>query len=139
MENTPISKESLMESARDAALKSYSPYSHFRVGAAVLCDDGSIVQGCNVENASYGLTICAERNAVFATVALGKRVRSIAVTCIGAPAGSPATLLNPCGACRQVLAEFMPDDALVLIDGVGERTVGQLIPESFRLASPAAA
>ena len=129
----------LQHAATKAAENAYAPYSKFRVGAALLLDDGSTVTGCNVENASYGLTICAERNAVFATVALGKRVRSIAVTCIDAPAGSPATLLNPCGACRQVLAEFMPDDALVLIDGVGERTVGQLIPESFRLASPAAA
>ena len=92
--------EALVSAARQVKEKAYAPYSHFSVGAAVDGDDGKIYTGCNVENGSYGLTSCAERNAVFAAVAAGcRKIYSVAVV-----ADEDYTL--PCGACRQVLAEF---------------------------------
>lgn len=92
--------EALVSAARQAKEKAYAPYSHFSVGAAVDGDDGKVYTGCNVENGSYGLTSCAERNAVFAAVAAGcRKIHSVAVV-----ADEDYTL--PCGACRQVLAEF---------------------------------
>ena len=124
----------LMIAARKAAQMAYCPYSHFHVGAAVYCDDGTIVQGCNVENASYGLTICAERTAIFSAIAQGKKPVEIAVSCIDSTEEMPDTLKTPCGACRQVIAEFLPDQACVHIDGVGTMTVGELLPIAFRLA-----
>lgn len=87
--------------AREASESAYCPYSRFRVGAAVLTDDGLIVRGCNVENASYGLTICAERNAIFQAVAAGKRV--VIAIVVFTPTDRPTA---PCGACRQVIFEF---------------------------------
>ena len=110
----------------------YAPASHFAVGAAVLADDGRMFAGCNVENASYGLTICAERAAVFAAVAAGsKALRAVAIaTDLSKPA-------RPCGACRQVLAEFGRDMVVVLVGtgGVQERTtLGALLPEPFTFA-----
>ncbi|MDO8349100.1 MAG: cytidine deaminase [Planctomycetota bacterium] len=115
----------------------YAPASHFAVGAAVLADDGRVFAGCNVENASYGLTICAERAAVFAAVAAGcKALRAVAIaTDLRKPA-------RPCGACRQVLAEFGPDMVVVLVGtgGVQERTtLGALLPEPFTFADLARA
>lgn len=91
----------LLEGARAAALASYCPYSRFRVGAAVLGNDQRIYQGCNVENASYGLTICAERNAIFHAVAKG--CNSILALALYTPTPQATT---PCGACRQVIREF---------------------------------
>ena len=118
----------LFEEARKAAEAAYVPYSKFRVGAALLCEDGSIVAGCNVENRSYGLTVCAERNAVFAAVARGKR-RFIALA-ISTP--DTAEKVGPCGACRQVLSEFMTPDAPVRFAGNGpgqvNTTIGELLP-----------
>ncbi|MBV9580652.1 MAG: cytidine deaminase, partial [Chloroflexi bacterium] len=89
--------------AREAALRAYAPYSHFRVGAALEDADGGLYVGCNVENASYGLSICAERNAIFGAIAAGGRrpFRAIAVSCVDAPDNG----CSPCGACRQVIAE----------------------------------
>jgi len=126
-----LSKEDrtrLMEAARGAVSGSYSPYSRFRVGAAVLCDDGSIVTGANVENRSYGLTICAERSAVAAAVSMGKRrLAAVAVFCPDSRDPVP-----PCGACRQVLSEFAPADAPVLFfaggGGTREVALGDLLP-----------
>jgi len=120
----------LMAAAWAAAARAYVPYSSFPVGAAVLTADGSVVAGCNVENASYGLTCCAERTAVFTAVAAGHRtILAVAVT---APA---ATRASPCGACRQVLREFVgPAGMLVLQDGaegVEETTLATLLPDSF--------
>lgn len=105
----------------------YAPYSHFRVGAALLAGDGTIYVGCNVENASYGLTVCAERNAVAHAVASGARdfVAILVVTENG---------VTPCGACRQVLAEFNPQMAVILVDGVGNRraySLADLLPAAF--------
>ena len=98
--------------ARAVAAKetSYSPYSKFRVGAAILTDDGTIFSGCNVENASYGLAICAERNAIFQAAFAGKRkVVAVAVT------SDEPTFLTPCGACRQVISEFADGGAEIIL------------------------
>jgi cytidine deaminase len=91
----------LIDRASSAKETAYAPYSNFRVGAAIMTDDGTIFEGCNVENSSYGLTICAERNAVFQAALHGKR-KVIAV----AVASDDESFLTPCGACRQVIAEF---------------------------------
>ncbi len=120
--------EHLVAAARAARERAYAPYSDFAVGAALLSSDGTVVTGCNVENGSYGLTICAERNAVFAAVASGRRTfTAIAV------AGAPDSVTAPCGACRQVLAEFAPDMRVLytIPDGVAETTLGALLPERF--------
>ena len=135
MSTTPDATEleSLLVAARDAAQLAYVPYSSFRVGAAVLTADGTVVQGCNVENASYGLTNCAERTALFAAVAAGHRdLVAIAVTCLDGDVARPATLM-PCGACRQVMVELLPAHAPVVIDGVGVTTPDELLPNAFRL------
>ena len=101
--------------AQQASKKSYSPYSNFRVGAAIVCDDGSIFQGTNIENRSYGLTICAERNAVFSAVVAGHR------NCSAIAVYSPdsAYPLPPCGACRQVLSEFAGPECRVIMVAAG--------------------
>lgn len=94
-------RNELITRANHAKETSYSPYSQFRVGAAILTDDGTIFEGCNVENASYGLAICAERNAIFQAAHAGKRkITAVAVT------SDEKTFITPCGACRQVIAEF---------------------------------
>lgn len=107
--------------------RAYAPYSHFRVGAALLAGDGTIYVGCNVENASYGLTICAERNAVAHAVAAG--ARSFVAIAIATENGVP-----PCGACRQVLAEFNPQLTVILLDGAGNQRIyslAELLPVAF--------
>ena len=123
--------EGLLAAAREAAGGAYAPYSGFPVGAAVLTADGTVITGCNVENASYGLTVCAERVAVFAAAAAGHReLRAVAVV---APRALGAT---PCGACRQVLNEFAPAaaDLIVVLEGpTGPEQVplSALLPRSF--------
>ncbi|MBK8976632.1 MAG: cytidine deaminase [Planctomycetes bacterium] len=123
-------REALIDTARRAAARAFVPASGFRVGAAVLVDGGAIVPGCNVETASYGLTICAERNAVFRAVADG--ARAIHAVAVWTELDEPAA---PCGACRQVLAEFAAADCPVLLAGPGGRvtelTVGELLPRPF--------
>src|SRR5947199_3330489 len=126
-------KERLLQLARAAQENAYAPYSKFRVGAAVLLENGEIFSGCNVENASYGLTNCAERSAIFAAVSkLGGanvKVRAVAVV------NDHDVPCSPCGACRQVIAEFGPD-AVVWYqgrNGIQESTMRQLLPESFTL------
>src|SRR5271163_5197603 len=98
-------REKLLKRARAAMKSAYAPYSKFPVGAAILLKDGRIFTGCNVENSSYGLTICAERNAVFAAVAASARKPEIVAVAVVNHRGVPC---SPCGACRQVLAEFGP-------------------------------
>jgi cytidine deaminase len=126
----------LLAGARAVRRRAHAPYSRYHVGAAVLDERGRIHVGCNVENASYGLTVCAERNAVGAAVAAGARhLSAVAVVTAAAPPGeAPAP---PCGACRQVLAELAPDDAIVLLAGprgpATELTLGALLPRAFRL------
>jgi cytidine deaminase len=121
--------EDLSKRAKSISEKAYCPYSKFPVGAVVLTDDGQIFEGCNVENASYGLTICAERNAVFQMVARAKqRIRAVVVY---TPTAKPSA---PCGACRQVINEFGPD-ALILCtcDGpdVLRKKLTELLPDAF--------
>jgi cytidine deaminase len=127
--------DDLVAHAREVAGRAYAPYSRFRVGAAVCDADGTLFVGCNVENASYGLTICAERAAIFAAVAAGARrpLRSLALTCLDAP---EADGCMPCGACRQVMAEHLAPDAAVIVDGVGEFSIAQLLPHQFTLGEP---
>jgi cytidine deaminase len=125
-------KDELLAAARLARERAYAPYSNFRVGAAVLGSGGGIFSGCNVENASLGLTCCAERNAIFAMVAAGEReIREILVI------GGNDEFLPPCGACRQVIAEFAPPSAVVhmcsLTGACRDATVSELMPHIFRL------
>jgi len=120
----------LLAYAREVAPRAYAPYSHFRVGAALQDANGSLFVGCNVENASYGLTICAERSAICAAVAAGaaRPFVAMAVVCIDAEDGS----CSPCGACRQVIAEHFAPDAVIAVDGVGQFTPAELLPLAFR-------
>src|SRR3954451_9055809 len=123
----------LLTAAKQAAGRAYCPYSRFRVGAAVLTDRGEIFAGCNVENASYGLTICAERNAVFQAVSATNaespsRLRAVLVY---TPTPTPTA---PCGACRQVINEFSEDCEVVCVcDGSEEihASLGSLLPDAF--------
>lgn len=122
----------LIEAAGKARLNAYAPYSGFKVGAAVLGTDGVIYAGCNVENASYSLTVCAERAAVFKAVCAGVTVyKAIAVV---TQQDDPAA---PCGACRQVLAEFSPEMAVILANTRGEfriTTIKELLPQAFNFS-----
>lgn len=125
--NTFVPDE-LVERAKEVRQRAYAPYSNYLVGAALLTDEGEIFEGCNVENASYGLTICAERTALFAAVAQGKKnYKSIAIVTKDGGA--------PCGACRQALNEFNPEMIVMLADENGvlmlETTVAELLPHAF--------
>lgn len=124
--------ETLMQAARQAREQAYCPYSQFAVGAALLCRDGSIYTGCNVENGAYSLGICAERTAFCKAVSDGRRQFTAIAVCGGKTGTSPDAVTPPCGACRQVMAEFC-DDAfeIVLTDGV--HTLGELLPVRFAL------
>ena len=124
--------DALCTTALAASTRAYAPYSKFHVGAALLCDDGTVVTGCNVENASYGLCICAERTAVSAAVASGRRTfTAIAIATSSSPPSAP------CGMCRQVLAEFLVagrDIDVHLVNDKGERastTARALLPGNF--------
>ena len=126
-------RATLMALAVKAAEQAYAPYSKFRVGAALLLEDGSVVTGCNVENCSYRLTSCAEQGAIARAVAErgpGIRLRAVAVANLNGAASMP------CGACRQTLAEFGGDATVVLYPGEGgaleETTLGELLPHAFR-------
>ncbi|MGE5236604.1 MAG: cytidine deaminase [Acidobacteriota bacterium] len=127
----PATLERLVEVARRAREHAYAPYSRFHVGAAVLAVDGRVFAGCNVENSSFGLTVCAERNAVAAAVVAGAQPAAVAVV-------TTRDHVGPCGACRQVLAEFAPDMPVILAahDGSDVRQVGldELLPGAFRFA-----
>lgn len=118
----------LFNLALEAASNSYSPYSGFRVGAALLCEDGTIVTGTNVENRSFGLTICAERAALVAAVRDGNK--QFAAIAIATPDSNVP--VGPCGACRQVLSEFMLPQALVIFgshqNDIVRTTIGELLP-----------
>jgi cytidine deaminase len=120
--------DGLFDLALEASRASYSPYSRFRVGAALLCADGSVVTGTNVENRSFGLTICAERNAVTAAIGAGKREFSM----IAVATPDAEYPVSPCGACRQVLSEFMAPETPVIFghkaEGLVVTTVGELYP-----------
>ncbi len=130
---TTVVRARLVKAALEAARASYSPYSRFPVGAALLAEGGKVYGGCNVENASYGLTLCAERVAVFKAVSEGRRTfKALAV------AGGRGRAARPCGACLQVLSEFCgPDFPVILssLDKPGKAvavTLGELLPQAFK-------
>ena len=128
----PEQREKMLVAARAAFKNAHAPYSNFRVGSAILTERGVLYSGCNVENASYGLTCCAERNAIFAAVAAeGSAMRILAVA-VATERDGPCA---PCGACRQVIYEFGPD-ALILFrgqSGTEQMAITELLPEGFRL------
>ena len=126
-------RESLLKSAREAMQHAYAPYSHFRVGAALLTSERRIFSGCNVENASYGLTNCAERTAIFSAVAQtgpGLNVQAIAVV------NDQDVPCSPCGACRQVIYQFGPEATVIFLGSNTwkEVSIAELLPEGFRLS-----
>ena len=120
----------LLEAALAARERAYAPYSKFLVGAAVRAESGKIYTGCNIENASYGLTVCAERNALFSAVGAGER--KFTALCVVGDTEEP---ISPCGACRQVMAEFkVPCIILANLQGdVKEYTLEELLPYGFTL------
>jgi cytidine deaminase len=127
-----IDVDKLLAAALAVKANAYAPYSNFFVGAAILSEKGNIYAGCNVENASYGLTVCAERSAIFQMVAAGEQ-RITAVLVIG----DSEEFLAPCGACRQVIAEFAAEDTVVYICNrrgqYKQSSVKELIPYYFSL------
>ena len=127
-----MKNKSLLKYALEALNNSYSPYSNYKVGAAILLKNGKIVKGTNIENASYGLTNCAERSALFTTYGLGYRKEDIIGIAIASLSSEPA---SPCGACRQVISELMDKDAFVVYGNdqgvVYELTVKDLLPGVF--------
>lgn len=153
----PVGRERLLALARQAAADAYAPYSRFRVGAAVVvatADGERVVTGANVENASYGLALCAERAALAAACALpdairpadassriasAPRITHLALACIDAPDDAPPASRMPCGACRQWFAELAPH-ATFVIDGLaGDLTLADLLPQPFQLGAPSPA
>ena len=130
-----MTPERLVQLAKEAMTHAYAPYSGYKVGAALLCADGTVYQGCNIENASYSPTNCAERTAFFKAVYDGKREFSAIAIC-GGKDGVITGLFPPCGVCRQVMREFCDTDFkiyMITADGYEERTLAQLLPDSFTL------
>ncbi len=121
----------LIRVAEKALERAHAPYSNYKVGVVLLCSDGTVFKGCNIENASYGLTNCAERTAIFSAVAAGKtEFKAIAIT------ASQEPVPFPCGACRQVLAEFCGPGFPVYVaqgDSYKSTTLGELLPHAFSL------
>lgn len=127
------SEEELIEAAREAAKNAHIPYFDFPVGAEVETETGELFSGCNIDNASTPLGICAERTAIFNAVINGhKDIKRIAVTCTKGDKSKPETLM-PCGACRQVMAEFMSPEAEVIVDSIGTFKLKELLPLPFTL------
>jgi cytidine deaminase len=127
-----LNKQSLINEAIKVRENAYVPYSKFKVGAAILMNDQTVYTGCNVENASYGLTNCAERTAIFSAVADGKgTVKIEAIAIVGDTEGPIA----PCGACRQVIAEFSDENTKVYLTNlkgdISETSIKELLPGSF--------
>ncbi len=134
-----MTDEDLILTAADARERAYAPYSEFKVGAALLCTDGSVYTGSNIENASYGATNCAERTAIFQAVHDGQRDFS-AIAIVGWKDGTAENLCFPCGICRQVMLEFCdPSFRILLRDRSGEirtYTLRSLMPDGFILHQP---
>src|SRR5947209_2745348 len=126
-------REELLALAREVAQRAHCPYSHFRVGAALVADEKTYV-GVNVEISSYGLALCAERSALAAAISAGAGpITQVAVACIDAPSDAPFNERTPCGACRQWLADLAPD-AVIYIDGTSQDfSVADLLPHAFGL------
>lgn len=130
-----MDEEKLMKMALEARENSYSPYSNFRVGAALLCADGTVYTGCNMENAAFTPGICAERTAIYKAVSEGKRAFE-AIAIAGGPVDGEPALTAPCGVCRQVMREFCdPEEFRIILGaGTGEKQVyrlKELLPLSF--------
>ena len=126
--------DDVIDRAKQAMHHSYSPYSGYKVGAALLCADGTVYEGCNIENASFSPTICAERTAFFKALYDGHRDFTAIAIC-GGKDGVIIGSFPPCGVCRQVMREFCSDDFTVILIGADSyetRTLGQLLPDSFR-------
>lgn len=130
-------EQELLKKAEEASQYAYAPYSHFQVGAAVLCVDGSIYTGCNVENASYGLCMCAERVAIGKAVSEGKRRIDTIAIAGREEGGAFRASCSPCGACRQVIAEFSDENTRVITgnsDGEWkEWSVREMLPAAFEM------
>ncbi len=125
---TPEERKQLTAAAMEVARKAYAPYSKFRVGAAVLGDNGTYL-GVNVENASYGLTLCAERAALSGAISAGeKNIRAIAIACLDA---STETTMMPCGACRQWILELAPKAEILIAGSDKSYRIAELLPEPF--------
>ena len=129
-----MTPEKLIELAKEAMTHAYAPYSGYMVGAALLCADGTVYQGCNIENASYGGTNCAERTAFFKAVYDGHREFTAIAVC-GGKDGVISGYFPPCGICRQIMSEFCGNDFMVYLPGAGEdylvRTLEELLPGCF--------
>ena len=128
-----MTPEKLIELAKEAMTHAYVPYSGYKVGAALLCRDGTVYQGCNIENAAYGPTNCAERTAIFKAVSEGKREFSAIAIC-GGKDGVISGFCPPCGVCRQVMREFCDDDFVIYMvnaSGYEARTLAEILPYSF--------
>ena len=129
-----MDKKDLFILAKEAMKNSYAPYSNYNVGAALLCKNGNIYKGCNIENASYSITNCAERTALFSAVANGEK-EFVAICVVGGKNGEITDYAFPCGVCRQALAEFCDADFKVFVgkneDDIKEFTLGELLPCSF--------
>lgn len=127
-----IDEKELLEKAKEARELSYSPYSHFAVGAALLCRDGSVYPGANIENASYPLSLCAERNAIFNAMMDGRKKEEFVALALVADTDGPC---SPCGACRQVMAELLPAGTPIIMSNLkGEKkatTPEGLLPFAF--------
>ena len=132
-----MTDEQLLALAKEAREKAYAPYSDFAVGAALLCRDGSVWTGCNVENVAFSPTCCAERVAVFRAIAEGKR-DFVAIAVVGGKKGTEPVACTPCGVCRQVLSEFCKDDfSVLLLDENGKpqkHTLDALLPHRFSIS-----
>ena len=132
-----MNAEQLIALAKEAMEHAYVPYSGYKVGAALLCADGTVYQGCNIENAAYSPTNCAERTAFFKAVFDGKRDFT-AIAVVGGKDGQITGAFPPCGVCRQVMREFCRDDFMIYIGGAGEDyqalTLAQILPYSFSAA-----
>ena len=130
-----MTAEKLCELAKEAMQRAYAPYSGFKVGAALLCKDGTVYQGCNIENAAYGPTNCGERTAFFKAIYDGQREFEAIAVC-GGKDGVITGSFPPCGVCRQVMREFCEEDFKVYMitpDGYESRTLADLLPDSFSL------
>lgn len=129
-----MDNQELMKQAEKARENAYCPYSEFAVGAALLTGDGKVYTGCNIENAAYGPSNCAERTAFFKAVSEGAR-QFLAIAIIGAKKGKPGTFCAPCGVCRQVMAEFCNPDRFQVLLGTTDEwksySLRELLPESF--------
>ncbi len=127
-----MTKEELIERAKEARKLSYSPYSNFAVGAALLCKDGEVYVGANIENSSYPLCMCAERNALYNAYMHGKKKEDFVAMALCAASDDPC---SPCGACRQVLSEIFPSSAPIYMSNlkgqVEETTIKELLPYAF--------